>query len=68
VANANVWGLWSEADYYGPHLQSIYATESAARHEAQRRHDAECSCEGRHGATGDAATWPYIVIEHEVLT
>jgi hypothetical protein len=34
-----VWGLWSEADYYGPHLQSMHATEESARAEAKRRND-----------------------------
>ena len=56
----SVWGVWSEADYYGPHLQSMHATEESARAEAKRRNDENWP---ERPATHD---WPFVVERHEV--
>jgi hypothetical protein len=56
-----VYGVWSEADYYGPDLVAIYATRELA--EAAAR-DANL----KDPVPFPTHDWPRVVVEHEVLS
>jgi hypothetical protein len=63
-----VYGVWNDADYYGPDLQEpLYATRQAAERARARLNApyvADCACVGVLRSV--EADWPHFIREHDV--